>query len=283
MHSPLSLFNRFTEAIKQTNISLDFSLPGIAAECSLSMRGINIILCFSWLTIMLNRRDGWSMVARYSQTAQKYSDTAARLVRAGYGVYGIDHEGHGRSSGRRCYIPNFNDIVTDCSTYFTSICGMDWTISFHWVHRLKIPNSEIWRLILEKPGNREKKRFLYGISMGGSVALLLHRKKPTYWDGAVLLAPMCKVHSKMITIFLSSKARGIWTCSAHQACFPSEFWRLLHGVLVTHDIRFLMACGLTRSWSALWRWYATWRLVGESFPPQTSLTKFAKIQKRENR
>ncbi|KAF8716944.1 hypothetical protein HU200_026047 [Digitaria exilis] len=45
----------------------------------------------------------------------------------------------------------------------------------------------------EKPENRGKKRFLYGISMGGSVALLLHRKAPDYWDGAILLAPMCKV------------------------------------------------------------------------------------------
>jgi len=29
--------------------------------------------------------------------------------------------------------------------------------------------------------------------MGGAVALLLHRKKPDYWDGAILAAPMCKV------------------------------------------------------------------------------------------
>lgn len=29
--------------------------------------------------------------------------------------------------------------------------------------------------------------------MGGALALVLHRKKPGYWDGAVLVAPMCKV------------------------------------------------------------------------------------------
>jgi len=29
--------------------------------------------------------------------------------------------------------------------------------------------------------------------MGGAVALLLHRKDPAFWDGAVLVAPMCKV------------------------------------------------------------------------------------------
>jgi alpha-beta hydrolase superfamily lysophospholipase len=40
---------------------------------------------------------------------------------------------------------------------------------------------------------RRKSRFLYGESMGGAVALLLHRKDPTFWDGAVLAAPMCKV------------------------------------------------------------------------------------------
>ncbi|KAL6977302.1 acylglycerol lipase, partial [Sarracenia purpurea var. burkii] len=29
--------------------------------------------------------------------------------------------------------------------------------------------------------------------MGGAVAILLHRKKPTFWDGAILVAPMCKI------------------------------------------------------------------------------------------
>ncbi|KAL8103663.1 hypothetical protein AgCh_028020 [Apium graveolens] len=32
-------------------------------------------------------------------------------------------------------------------------------------------------------------------SMGGVVVLLLNRKKPAFWDGAILLAPMCKVRS----------------------------------------------------------------------------------------
>ena len=41
---------------------------------------------------------------------------------------------------------------------------------------------------------RDKCRFLYGESMGGAVALLLHKKNPRFWDGAVLVAPMCKVH-----------------------------------------------------------------------------------------
>lgn len=29
--------------------------------------------------------------------------------------------------------------------------------------------------------------------MGGAVALLIHKKDPSFWNGAVLVAPMCKV------------------------------------------------------------------------------------------
>jgi alpha-beta hydrolase superfamily lysophospholipase len=37
--------------------------------------------------------------------------------------------------------------------------------------------------------------------MGGAVALLLHRKKPDFWDGAVLVAPMCKVYIFVYYVF----------------------------------------------------------------------------------
>ncbi|KAI3893338.1 hypothetical protein MKW92_017779 [Papaver armeniacum] len=86
-------------------------------------------------------------------------DCGTRL--AEYGVIGIDYEGHGRSRGARCYIKNFSNIVTDCSNFFKSVC------------------------------------FLYGESMGGAVALLIHKKDPTYWNGAVLVAPICKISEKL--------------------------------------------------------------------------------------
>ncbi|KAM0853836.1 hypothetical protein ACQ4PT_050817 [Festuca glaucescens] len=99
------------------------------------------------------------------------ADTAARLVHAGYAVYGIDQEGHGKSPGPKGYISSFSDIVKDCAGYFKSVC--------------------------EKAENKMKKRFLYGFSMGGTLVIQLHRKDPTYWDGAVLLAPMCKLGDDM--------------------------------------------------------------------------------------
>uniref|UniRef100_A0A5B7ARS0 Serine aminopeptidase S33 domain-containing protein n=1 Tax=Davidia involucrata TaxID=16924 RepID=A0A5B7ARS0_DAVIN len=116
--------------------ALIFLCHGYAMECSISMRG-----------------------------------TGTRLAKAGYAVYGMDYEGHGKSSGLQGYIPCFDDLVTDCSDHFTSIS--------------------------ERKENMKKLRIIMGESMGGAVVLLLHRKKPDYWDGAVLVAPMCKIADDM--------------------------------------------------------------------------------------
>ena len=49
--------------------------------------------------------------------------TARRPVKAGYGVYGMDYEGHGKSDGLSAYVPNFDHLVDDVSAHYTSICG----------------------------------------------------------------------------------------------------------------------------------------------------------------
>ncbi|KAJ0987725.1 hypothetical protein J5N97_006081 [Dioscorea zingiberensis] len=112
--------------------ALIFICHGYAMECSISMRG-----------------------------------TGTRLAEAGYAVYGMDYEGHGKSSGLQGYIPSFDNLVNDCSNHFISIC--------------------------ETAGNKKRRRFLLGESMGGAVVILLHRKEPSFWDGAILVAPMCKL------------------------------------------------------------------------------------------
>ncbi|CAN6469312.1 unnamed protein product [Victoria cruziana] len=94
-----------------------------------------------------------------------------RLASAGFGVFGIDYEGHGKSQGARCYIKKFSNIVNDCDDFFKSVC--------------------------EEEQYKDKARFLYGESMGGAVALLLHRKDPIFWNGAVLVAPMCKISEEV--------------------------------------------------------------------------------------
>ncbi|KAJ7972968.1 caffeoylshikimate esterase-like [Quillaja saponaria] len=98
-------------------------------------------------------------------------DCGIRLACASYAVFGIDYEGHGRSEGARCFIDKFDNIVNDCYDFFKSVSDQE-----------------------EYKG---KGRFLYGESMGGAVTLLLHKKDPSFWDGAVLVAPMCKISEKV--------------------------------------------------------------------------------------
>ncbi|XP_022869888.1 caffeoylshikimate esterase-like [Olea europaea var. sylvestris] len=136
-------------------------------EYILNSRGMKLFTC-RWLPVHSEPKalillcHGYAMESTISMKG-----CGTRLAKAGYGVYGMDYEGHGKSSGLPGYIPNFEDLVNDCSDHFTSIC--------------------------ERKGNMKKMRILMGESMGGAVLLLLHRKKPNYWDGAVLVAPMCKI------------------------------------------------------------------------------------------
>lgn len=115
-------------------------------------------------------------------------------------MYGIDYEGHGRSAGARCYIRKFDGLVADCDRFFKSVCGQcvpNAPIPIPLSLSLPIELSLMWPVRGTRAAeeqHREKRRFLYGESMGGAVALLLHRRDPSFWDGAVLVAPMCKVH-----------------------------------------------------------------------------------------
>ncbi|XP_027366086.1 caffeoylshikimate esterase-like isoform X4 [Abrus precatorius] len=95
-----------------------------------------------------------------------------KLANAGYAVFGLDYEGHGRSAGVRGLINRIDNIVDDCEEFFRSIYEFE-----------------------EYEG---KAKFLYGDSLGGAVCLQLHRRDPSFWDGAVLVAPMCKIRSNKL-------------------------------------------------------------------------------------
>ncbi|XP_026459048.1 caffeoylshikimate esterase-like [Papaver somniferum] len=134
-------------------------------------RGLRLFTC-SWVPANTEPKALVFLCHGYAiECSISMKDTAIRLAKAGYGVYGIDYEGHGKSSGLKGFIPSFERVVADCSDHFSSIC--------------------------EKKENKRKLRYLYGESMGGAVILLLHRKKPQYWDGAILVAPMCKLADDM--------------------------------------------------------------------------------------
>ncbi|CAM0950604.1 unnamed protein product [Alopecurus aequalis] len=127
---------RWLPAKGQTVKGQVFLCHGYAVECSTTMRG-----------------------------------TGTRLAQAGYAVYGVDYEGHGRSEGLQGYVPSFDVLVADCDAFFAAVVA--------------------------STANTDLPRFLLGESMGGAVALLLHRTRPSYWTGAVLVAPMCKIADEM--------------------------------------------------------------------------------------
>ncbi|KAJ9160022.1 hypothetical protein P3X46_025463 [Hevea brasiliensis] len=136
-------------------------------EFILNSRGLKLFTC-RWIPVnqepvaLIFICHGYAMECSISMNS-----TAHRLAKEGFAIYGIDYEGHGKSAGLQGYVDNMDNIIDDCTSHFTSIC--------------------------EKEENRGKMRYLLGESMGGAVALLLHRKKPEFWDGAVLVAPMCKI------------------------------------------------------------------------------------------
>jgi len=94
-----------------------------------------------------------------------------RLVRAGIAVVSLDYEGHGRSDGEFCYIPNWNYMVEDAAVFFRECCQREF------------------------PG---KKCFLVGESMGGAVAFDVYSRIPSMYSGVVLISPMVKISEEMM-------------------------------------------------------------------------------------
>lgn len=100
-----------------------------------------------------------------------FDDVAISLAQAGFAVFAMDYEGHGRSQGLHVYIPSFNVIVNDVIEFCDKVKGKD--------EFKGLPS------------------FLYGESMGGAVALKIHLRQPG-WTGIVLVAPMCKIADDMV-------------------------------------------------------------------------------------
>ena len=73
----------------------------------------------------------------------RYLPFVEHFVALGYGVYALDHEGHGRSQGRRGYIPHLSTFVETLFQYISQI----------------------------KDKHRDKKFFLVGHSMGGVISV----------------------------------------------------------------------------------------------------------------
>ena len=95
----------------------------------------------------------------------RYMNVVNHLVPSGYGVYGVDHIGHGKSDGERVYLDRFQDYTKPLKKYFDMIQG--------------------W--------HPEKPIFIVGHSMGGLISAAYLLEHQDELAGAVLSGPSIKV------------------------------------------------------------------------------------------
>jgi acylglycerol lipase len=94
----------------------------------------------------------------------EHNNLVSNVVPLGYAVYGLDHQGHGKSEGTRVFVDRFQTYLDDLKTFFDM------------VHK-------------DNPG---KKVILYGHSMGGLIAVPYAVKHQSELDGLVVSAPAIK-------------------------------------------------------------------------------------------
>ncbi len=95
----------------------------------------------------------------------RYMNVVNHLVPSGYGLYGIDHIGHGKSDGERVYVERFQDYTKTLKKCFDMI--REW--------------------------QPERPIFLIGHSMGGLISTAFLLEHQDELSGAVLSAPSIKV------------------------------------------------------------------------------------------
>ncbi|KAI4321293.1 hypothetical protein MLD38_034694 [Melastoma candidum] len=169
---------RVREAFKEIQPGLDhvlFKMPSDGLQMDenyvVNSRGVEIFTK-SWIPVASKPKAVVCYCHGYGDTCTFFFEGIARkLASSGYAVYSMDYPGLGLSEGLHCYIPSFDLLVDDVIEYFSQVKK---NLAFG-----VLPS------------------FLFGQSMGGAVALKVHLKQPTAWDGAILVAPMCKIADDM--------------------------------------------------------------------------------------
>ena len=95
----------------------------------------------------------------------RYTNLVNYFVPRGYAVCGLDHQGHGRSGGKREMVESFYDFIRTLSIYHEMVT--DW--------------------------HRDKPLFLLGHSMGGLIATYYLLEHQSAFKGAIMSAPLMKV------------------------------------------------------------------------------------------
>ena len=96
--------------------------------------------------------------------SSRYQNLVNACVPAGFALFGLDHRGHGRSEGKRCYAGRFSDYVEDLDTFVDIV-------------RAKYPALKL---------------FMVGHSMGGTIATAYAEAHQEKLAGLLVSAPALK-------------------------------------------------------------------------------------------
>jgi acylglycerol lipase len=97
-----------------------------------------------------------------SEHSSRYAHVAERLVGAGYGVYALDHRGHGRSQGKRAQLDRLDHVIADLREFVDLAAG-------------RHPDAPVYVL---------------GHSMGGGISIAYAVRHQATLAGLVLSAPV---------------------------------------------------------------------------------------------
>lgn len=99
----------------------------------------------------------------------RHSHSAEHLAQAGYAVWAADLRGHGKSSGKRGHVDNFDDYLADVGRV---------------IDKAKAQNPEV-------------KTFLFGLSLGGLIVLDYAEKQGGKLAGVIASAPLLRLKMKV--------------------------------------------------------------------------------------
>lgn len=94
----------------------------------------------------------------------RYDNLINHIVPKGYAVYGLDHQGHGKSEGQRIYVDRFQIYLDDLKTFYDMV----------------------------RKENPDLKIFLLGHSMGGLIATAYTLQHQQELAGLIVSAPLLK-------------------------------------------------------------------------------------------
>ena len=130
-----------------------------------------------------------------------YDEISEALVKNGYLIFSQDHIGHGRSSGERAIVKNFDEYVSPLLA-----------------HVMKVKNDF-----------KEVPLSIIGHSMGGLISIYAAMAQPNLFNCIVLMGPLIKLDPNVATCCKKtlSSVLGSW--------FPSVIIAPLEETLITRD------------------------------------------------